>query len=359
MTPPRDEPFLGARYAVGAPATRPLRPEQAEARDEFLARRERGDFPEEPIDCLCGAPDGANESVVALVDRYGMPNRVVLCAACGLGRISPRMTPAAYGSFYAGLYRRIYSKTSGGPAAVFDAYARGKGQPLLRSLSRYFDPAGARVVEIGCGGGWNLAPFANAGATVVGWDFDEEFLAEGRRRGLDLRRGGIAEAAAAGDRFDLAILSHVAEHMLDPVAELRTARSLLAPGGRLYVEVPGWLRVPEAKGDPMYILQNAHTWYFCLTTLSDVLRRAGFLPLYGDEECATLWTPADGAEADAEKSRGGGQTNPGLAHFIRTYLLRCEAERARRAETRADPGNAKAGGGRAGPIRRFFGGRRR
>ena len=68
-------------------------------------KQERGEYAWETVPCYCGA---SSPRLLTEVDRYGMPCRTNLCPICGLLYVSPRMTAAAYQSFYAHEYRKIY-----------------------------------------------------------------------------------------------------------------------------------------------------------------------------------------------------------------------------------------------------------
>ena len=50
---------------------------------------------------------------VSRLDRYGYPAIFVVCARCGLGFISPRLTAAEYAAFYDGVYRPLVSAYHG------------------------------------------------------------------------------------------------------------------------------------------------------------------------------------------------------------------------------------------------------
>lgn len=100
-------------------------------------------------------------------------------------------------------------------------------------------PANARILEIGCGTGHNLAMLATFGA-VEGVEIDEASrtiantrfggtVGDARLPALD----GIAEAT-----FDLVALLDVLEHVEDDVAALRSIARRLRPGGRILITVP-------------------------------------------------------------------------------------------------------------------------
>ncbi len=127
-----------------------------------------------------------------------------------------------------------------------------------------------KVLEVGCGGGWNLYPFLEAGKTVVGYDFSPALVRFGRSLALDLRVGSAAEIE--GGEFDLIILSHIVEHFLDPVGEVRKITDHLSGSGVLYIEVP------NADQFCLGGLQNAHTYFFSPRTLAHYMGRAGLAP---------------------------------------------------------------------------------
>jgi SAM-dependent methyltransferase len=96
------------------------------------------------------------------------------------------------------------------------------------------------AVEIGCGDGKLLADLRAAGWAVVGVEPDPAARSVARARGLEVY-DGTAETppAAIRDRtFDAVVMQHVLEHCLDPLAALRSAASLLRPGGAFVVETP-------------------------------------------------------------------------------------------------------------------------
>jgi len=100
---------------------------------------------------------------------------------------------------------------------------------------------GARVVELGCGGGALAIELASRGASVTGIDLSpssvEAASAEARRRGVDARflRGNLLACPLPGGSFDLAVLTDVLEHVTDPAAALREVGRLLRPGGLVFL----------------------------------------------------------------------------------------------------------------------------
>jgi len=115
--------------------------------------------------------------------------------------------------------------------------------PLLPELAAVLDRAD-RIVDIGCGGGWALAAFADAypDASMVGVDVEPVSVDIARRlvadRGLSERCSVVladASGFAAEDPFDLATMFLV-YHEISPEAKRDVLRSVfdsLKPGGTL------------------------------------------------------------------------------------------------------------------------------
>ena len=112
-------------------------------------------------------------------------------------------------------------------------------------------PAGAGIVEFGCGTGRISTPLARLGHRVVGVDESPEMLALCRE--IETVRSSIEEAEL-GERFDAVLL---ASHLVNSPGEQRTgfleaARRHLAPGGTVVVQRfrPGWVdTVADADHD--------------------------------------------------------------------------------------------------------------
>lgn len=109
----------------------------------------------------------------------------------------------------------------------------------LASRSRTLD--GLRVLDVGCGGGLVCELFASRGALVTGIDAAEKNIAvaplHAAAEGLsiDYRVGEPIHALGAGERFDIALLLEVVEHVDDPAGFVRAVARHVAPGGLLVV----------------------------------------------------------------------------------------------------------------------------
>ena len=262
-------------------------PRGREAIRATCARLASGEYAQEFIPCICGSSE---ELCVAAVDRYGIPHRTVLCTRCGLLRTNPRMTSDAYAHFYQHLYRAIYERPGHDPDTYFAMQETTGRLRASRTLRRVKLRVGSSVAEIGCGAGWNLLPYSDIGCRVVGWDVDDGYLALGRARGLDLRHGLLTAACSSGERFDLVVLSHVLEHLLDPIADLNALKFLLNGNGLLSIEVPSAFATARMER----YFQNAHTWSFVPETLRAVMEHAGWECIAMNGVIESIWRPCGG-----------------------------------------------------------------
>lgn len=101
---------------------------------------------------------------------------------------------------------------------------------------------GARVADVGCGGGLLSESLARAGAEVVGVDLGDQVIDVARmhlhesRLDVDYRVQSSADLAAAEPgAFDAVCCMELIEHVPDPAALIRDLAVMLKPQGRLFV----------------------------------------------------------------------------------------------------------------------------
>jgi len=128
-----------------------------------------------------------------------------------------------------------------------------------------------RVLDVGCGTGFNMRLFERYGA-VEGVDTAAEALAYCRRRGLErVRQADAASLPFADDTFDLVTALDIIEHLDDDVAALREFARVLKPGGTLLVYTPA---LPALYGDHDRVV--GHRRRYMKRLLRDRLEAAGY-----------------------------------------------------------------------------------
>jgi len=138
--------------------------------------------------------------------------------------------------------------------AKFDALAArwwdadGEFRPLheinplrLDWIRQHVDLNGARVVDIGCGGGILTEAMAQCGATVTGIDMAEQPLAVARLHSIEsgvkvdyerISAEGFADRHAG--QFDVVTCLEMLEHVPSPARIIASVHALLRPGGHAF-----------------------------------------------------------------------------------------------------------------------------
>lgn len=107
---------------------------------------------------------------------------------------------------------------------------------------------GMKVLELGCGEGGNLLPFAEAGCEVTGIDIVKtrieqavEFFARKKAKGTFIC-SDIADVSEDIGKFELIIIHDVIEHIPggEKLAVITKAKSLLNDGGIIFWGFPAW-----------------------------------------------------------------------------------------------------------------------
>ena len=214
-------------------------------------------------DCrLCGATGAPLYADVE--DRlFGIPGRwsLLRCASCALVWLSPRPDAADIGRLYRGYYTH---EPDAPPSALQRAVRRGIPAAALgyadrapgvaaRLLARIgpLRDAGVRgalglegglrgrLLDVGCGAGLLLSTLRELGWDVSGTEIDPDAAAVARQRvGCKVHEGPVEALSLPGEHYQAVTLSHVIEHVLDPVATLRECARLLARSGRLAIVTP-------------------------------------------------------------------------------------------------------------------------
>jgi SAM-dependent methyltransferase len=219
---------------------------------------------------LCGAARG-RKLFDARDDLQGTPGvySVIRCLACGLRGTHPVPADAS------AIYHEDYA-----PHQAPDV------RPLAGPLKKVFDlqttwipdlPAGAPVLELGCGTGGFLSILAARGLEVHGVEPAAAAAERAKSRGARVVCGTLREARYPDGRFAAVFAWMVLEHLPDLRSGLREIARVLSPGGWFAFSVPnaGAWEFSFFR-DAWYALQvPAHVSHFGIADLSRALGGAG------------------------------------------------------------------------------------
>lgn len=276
----------------------------------------RSEWPADGLEPVSMCPVCGSDNRVLM--HKGLTDRVFFCApgewamyrceSCASSYLDPRPTPETIGlayqhyfthndlpdyftlSFYrkfrhrlANGYRNYRYGTHETPSSILGIavaallpVARATADSNMRHLPKAKE--GARLLDLGCGSGEFLLSARDAGWDVVGVDFDSKAVEVGRQKGLDVRMGGVEVLDPSVEKFDVITLSHVIEHVHQPVEVLKYCYSLLKPDGFLWLETPNI----ESEGYRLFganwlaLDPPRHLVLFNLDSMQKALAIAGF-----------------------------------------------------------------------------------
>jgi len=196
------------------------------------------------------------------------------CSRCGLVSLYPpvtdeEMSAAAHARGWKGLHCPQARRSAGLKVRVSAAR-------LFRELVTAELPPPASVLDIGAGTGGMAIGLRDSGYQVMGIEPDPEMAAEAAAQGIEVHTTTFEDWPLTGTKYDGVLMSNVLEHLAEPLQVLKKVKRLLAPGGRLFIEVPN---IQRCKTSYRRALQLVHKWYFSPASLAYLLGAAGLSPL--------------------------------------------------------------------------------
>ncbi|HEV8265019.1 MAG TPA: class I SAM-dependent methyltransferase [Gemmatimonadales bacterium] len=162
-----------------------------------------------------------------------------------------------------------------------------RGHWQTHAFIRRHAAAPGRLLDLGCGDGTVLCLARKDGWTVKGVElFPEQTALVRAQLGLDVETSDIMTFNGGSEAWDCVVLTHVLEHLPDPLAALRKIRDLLKPGGVGVLEFPNIdaldarlrrlldrLHIHRRHYAPTYA--PGHVQEFCRASFAFAAERAG------------------------------------------------------------------------------------
>lgn len=160
----------------------------------------------------------------------------VRCARCGLLLQQPLPPTERIDSFYPSSYRnhRQFSKRS-----FYWLLKNYQVNNLARDIDHLSENKSDTILEIGCGSGSLLISLQKRGLYQVwGSDISDAGQHALSRMKIQFRKSNIEKSFPYHKKFELLILNHVIEHLLDPVSVLSACREHLSERGKIIIITP-------------------------------------------------------------------------------------------------------------------------
>jgi predicted TPR repeat methyltransferase len=202
---------------------------------------------------------------------------VSVCSTCGAGFADDIPSQAEFDRYYAEMSKYEHAYRDGQVSDV-DAARFAEVVDLASPHVKVTD----RIVDVGCATGALLAEFKKRGFTnLKGYDPSRTCCEAAKRLyGIDVAESTINGLGSHPESADLVIMTGVLEHLADVDTSIVLLKGMLASGGMLYFEVPDASRYDEWFSAPYQFFSMEHVNFFSPQSLSNLLARHGFSPIF-------------------------------------------------------------------------------
>lgn len=204
---------------------------------------------------------------------YGIGKFDILkCINCGLVFLSPSPTEKELKNYYSSNY---YSRKANILENILDFINR---YILLNEVGKF--KKRGKLLEVGFGNGELLDFFKKRGWETYGVETSKQAFNLARVKIKDnIYNKPLVECHFKKNYFDLVILSHVIEHIKDPLFLLSGAKRVLNKEGVLIIEVPSLDSIEYFLSKENYFAfvdMPGHLYFFTQLTIKRLLMKAGF-----------------------------------------------------------------------------------
>ena len=247
----------------------------------------------------CSLCKSNNFTLVSEGDRYGFDLKKQFCNECGLIQTYPAVSREFHDEFYSYHYRPLYLKSE---IVDYEDLIKEQNDKAEKYLAYFINNglskklANLSIIEIGCSSGGIINGLKKSVKTIQGCDLDIKAIKFAQDNfKIDVEVAMYPSLLPDGPT--LFILSHMLEHVFNPLETLTEIRLIMNPGDYLFISVPGLNGVSEGdyKHDLRRYFHIAHVTDFTATTLTNVANYAGFRSINIDEEINGLFIADVGA----------------------------------------------------------------
>lgn len=208
-----------------------------------------------------------------------------LCSDCGMVFASPMPSAAALTAYNESYFSMAHGGQPTSPLVI--AFSSGVARLRLAFVKRFLDRHQItvdRILELGPGPGFFARSWLEQSRASVYSVVETDSSCHESLRALGARLVGASDVVPS----DLVVMSHVLEHVSDPVSFVKEATCGLRQGGALFIEVP--CRDWEHKA-----LDEPHVLFFDKEPMQQLLARLGF----GDIDVAYYGRPVSELRSDS------------------------------------------------------------
>ncbi len=172
---------------------------------------------------------------------------------------------------------------------IFEKMFRNIFLKRLLLMNRFISSRKRRVLDIGCSTGVFLKLFKDKGCEVWGVEPSESGEVA-KEKGIKVLRSTFEKARLPSNYFDVVILNHTLEHVINPIVVLKKVRTILKNSGIVFVDVPnfGSLSSKIFGYYWRFLTPEEHLFHFTFETLKRVFEKAGFKVIHQESRSGLL-----------------------------------------------------------------------
>ena len=248
-----------------------------------------------PRNCpICQTPLAHVNLIGSLVSNHqSLQDREFALAdcVCGLIYLSPAPSESDVRTMYADSLQFDQETYRGDSASAVEAFYTDRFRALLQRIGRQ-EVETVKILEVGAGLSWMClaAKKLNGRNATVAQDISSEVVDECRWVDHYFVDDGMNCEIEARGPYDVVSMTHVIEHLVDPVGMLTWLRRLIRSDGLVFVAAPhrprGW---SDGSGIQIwrewsYTHVPAHVQYFSRRSMEKAARDAGFDLAHWDDK---------------------------------------------------------------------------
>jgi len=170
---------------------------------------------------------------------------------------------------------QVYAQGSGNEQLIFDStigYSIPRSEKIVMWLNNEINlPQSGKLIDIGCGNGSFLKQFNNKNSEWLLNGLELDNRNEKIINSIPNTELKVCEISEIKEEYDLVVLIHALEHIIDPLTFLKKIKSILKKTASIFIEIP------NLKMAPFDILIADHCSHFTVETLEILLNKAGFV----------------------------------------------------------------------------------
>jgi SAM-dependent methyltransferase len=199
---------------------------------------------------------------------------VVICDGCGFAFADDIPPQGVFDDYYRDQSKYEYAHQGGKESALDELRFR----DIVATVAPYVPDRAARILEIGCATGRMLALLREAGyLDVAGLDPSPGCAkAAWELYGVPVNVGTVFTIPEPEAPYDFLVMVAVIEHIEDLRGALTHIDRVLAPGGRVFAEVPDAAHLYGLSNSPYQEFSIEHINFFSASSLANLFKSSGF-----------------------------------------------------------------------------------